>query len=167
MASGADTDPFYLVNSLQGSIVELRFNNFSDSSDNTVMTVGAGVINRIPKAPTHLVYLGGIVYAADTGGNRVVGVDPTIGLPFDLVDFDDGVREPSALATTGAGNILVGNYGNGNILEVATDGTVVSEISSGVGKNRLRCIAVDGAGDIYVGYGSYGKSNGRVSRIVP
>ena len=167
VASGADTDVFYLVNSLQGSIVELDFNGFGDPTDNAVTTVAAGAINRLPDAPTHLVYAGGLIYGADTGGDRVVSVDPTVGIPSTVADSTAGLNAPAGLARTLAGNLLVGNYGDGNIVEITTAGSVVRTIPTGVGKNKLRAVARDASGQIYIAFGSPGRTNGRVARVVP
>ena len=167
IAAGADTDAFYLVNSMQGSIVELQYNGLADPADNTVMTVAAGAIIYVPNVPTHLVYLSGMIYAADTGGDRVVSVDPTVGLPSTVADSTAGLNQPAGLALTLAGNLLVGNFGDGDIIEITTAGSVVRTIPTGVGKNKLRGVAVDATDQIYIAYGTLGKRNGKIARVLP
>ncbi|MCZ6691480.1 MAG: hypothetical protein O7H41_17970 [Planctomycetota bacterium] len=164
-ASGTDTDPWYLVQSSTGDLVELLFNNLGDQTDNTVSTIAPGIITRIPEAPTHLAYLAGTVYAVDTGGDRLLAIDPGTGATTVLAGSAAGLDRPAALAVTTGGSLLVGNFGNGKLLEFSTFGVLIRTIETGVGANRLRAIAVDSSGEIYLAYATFATPDGRVARL--
>jgi DNA-binding beta-propeller fold protein YncE len=151
--SGGDGDPWYLVDSVLGDIVALRYNGMGDPGDNVATVVLAGMVNRIPDAPTHLIYLNGMIYVADTGGDRLLEVDPSTGAPRLVAGSSSGLDLPAGLAISAASHILVGNHGDGEIPEISTAGVLIRTIDSKLGKERLRDVAVHPlTGDIYVAH---------------
>ena len=79
------------------------------------------------------------------------------GLDVSLILFEDTTADTSL--ATALGNILVANYGDGLLVELDAEGTLLLTVDTELGEQRLQSIAVRGDGAIFIvdddgGFGS-------------
>jgi hypothetical protein len=137
--------------------------------DGVVHRLTAPEVERVEEAPGHLVidHASRRLYAADTGGGRIVWVDIDSGVEgrslrandpgVEHVEWDDvdwgvvaeGFDGPGGLAMYDD-RLIVGEWGTGMLYEVDLEGSVVRQLDTGFGAGRLYGIEMGPDGQLWV-----------------
>lgn len=166
---------FWLTNGLTGTLDRYDFGEDhgpgnDDHSDGKIEHYAPGAITRVPYVPSHLaVYQPtGDVYAADTGGNRLVRLNPnynTSASPFtpnydgvayhvnvhdvDVDTFGPVINQPTGLVFI-ANILYVASSTDSMIFALSLDGTVAGEFDTGLPTGSIGGLAVGPDHRIYL-----------------
>lgn len=119
--------------------------------------------------PTHAGLRDGAVLLNDSAGNalsmvnlRGFGAELTFALDPGVPNAIgiSGLKDPSAVAVDGVGNVFIADKGNDRVLKLATNGALATIGSGLISPTGL---AVDGAGDVYIS----DTGNDRVVKVSP
>ena len=146
---------YYAFDGLHGHIVRYDFRKDhgpggTDHSDGTVRRFVDAKVTRVPGVPGHIAvdHDSGLVYVADTGGGRVMALDPSTGtttkIPLELEPLAEyssvagvtyttiatGLHEPSGL-TLHDGKLFVSEHASGDIIAFDLAGKELGRVSTG------------------------------------
>jgi hypothetical protein len=168
---------FWAFNGDAGSLDRVDFHaphqiGGEDHSDGEVHRYVAGQLLREPEVPSHLAYdaESGLVYAADTGHDRVVSVDPSSATPSGDIDVWEmlqasgamegaTVREivppgvlqkPSGLALAN-GHLYVTDNATSRIVVFDTDGRLEKIYDTALPPGSLAGVTLGPDGNLYLG----------------
>jgi sugar lactone lactonase YvrE len=146
---------YYAFDGLHGHVVRYDFRRDhgpggTDHSDGAVRRFVDAKVTRVPGVPGHLAidHDTGLVYVADTGGGRVMKLDPTTGTKAKLApdmeplaeytsvsgatytEVATGLHEPSGIEVHD-GKLFVGEHGTGDIVAFDLAGKELARVSTG------------------------------------
>ncbi|HSO37751.1 MAG TPA: hypothetical protein VLT33_34730 [Labilithrix sp.] len=146
---------YYAFDGLNGHIVRYDFRKDhgpggTDHSDGAVSRFLDAKVTRVPSVPGHIAidHETGLVYVADTGGGRIMVLDPTTGTKTKLkpeteplaeyssvagstyTQLAGGLHEPSGLELH-AGKLFVGEHATGDIVAFDLTGKELGRVSTG------------------------------------
>ena len=87
----------------------------------------------------------GVIYIADSGGNKVVKIASSGGTATTLMS---GLSKPAQVAVDGAGNVYVADAGNNRVGSVTAAGGTVTAL--GTGLSNPQGVALDNQGNVFV-----------------
>ena len=115
------------------------------------------------KNPQDLFFRDNVLYVADTDNNRVIALDVTGAMLFEIAVFtseanaEDTFKQPQGIFVTEEGHLYVADSGNGRIVEFSPQqefireiGRPVTELITDAQKYVPTKVVVDDAGRIYV-----------------
>ena len=137
--------------------------------DGIVHQLAEPEVERVEEAPGHLVsdHASRRLYAADTGGGRILWVDIDSGeegrsfpandpgverVAWSDADWGvvaDDLDQPGALAMVGD-HLIVGEWATGMLTEFDLDGTLIRQLDTGFGEERLYGIEIGPDGHLWV-----------------
>jgi DNA-binding beta-propeller fold protein YncE len=141
-----------------------------DHSDGIVYQLTEPTVTHVHDAPGHMEIdrETGILYVADTGGDRVLWIDTNTGeqgadlaMVMEKVEtyaawddtewgvFADGLDQPGGLALDGAGHVLVAEYGTGILHAYDLDGNELQSLDTGWGAGAAYGIEVGSDGALW------------------
>ena len=146
---------YYAFDGLHGQIVRYDFRKDhgpggTDHSDGAVQRFVDAKVTRVPSVPGHIAidHDTGLVYVADTGGGRIMVLDPTAGTKTKLkpemeplaeyssiagstyTQVAGGLHEPSGLELHD-GKLFVAEHATGDIVALALTGKELGRVSTG------------------------------------
>ena len=139
------------------SVVRIDFADGASADRHGVRIVAENLLVTADILPSHLLVDGDRLLIAETGANRVLAwVDGELDV---FADAAAGLDQPVGIAALPSGNILVANYGDGLLVELDAQGTLLRTVDTELGEQRLQSIAVRGDGAIFLvdddgGFGS-------------
>ena len=139
----------YVFNRGAGTVVRIAFSDGAGPDGHSLKTIAQNLRVTDEILPNHLlVDREGRLLISETGADRVqMWVDEELVL---FADSGDGLNRPVGLAQLPSGNILVGNHGDGVLIEFDPDGGVVRTFDTELGDDLLQAVAVRGDGSVYV-----------------
>ena len=137
-----------------------------DHSDGIIVRYMDATVTRVENVPGHmeLDHASGLLYVADTGGGRIMRLDPATGTntgklqnEMDGADYTgvegaefavvvDGLDEPAGLALHD-GHILVSEHGTGDIIAFDLDGNELDRLSTPA--KQIMGITIGPKGDLW------------------
>jgi DNA-binding beta-propeller fold protein YncE len=181
---------YWVMNGDAGSLDRYDFNvphepGADDHSDGEVWRYAAGELLRVPEVPSHLVFedTKTILYAADTGHQRVIALDTTTGRPdgdiftYDPIDthvlmtgasvqevVSPGTMELPSGIDYEQGALFVADRASGRIMVFdAATGRQLRSLDTGLGAGALTAVSFGPDGKIYF----TDVLGGRVIRVEP
>lgn len=147
---------YWVFDGYHGHIVRYDFHEdhgpgWHDHSDGVVRAYAAGDVTRVPLVPSHMVLdpEGRWLYAADTGGRRIIRLDIGSGEPGaalrphgEAIDYrlmrdeivevfvDDGLVSPSGIAWHDD-RLFVSDFANGQIVAYDASGAELARLATG------------------------------------
>lgn len=180
---------YWVANGQIGSFDRYDFNEDhgpgqADHSDGEVFRYVPGTLTRVPFVPGHLEFHDGLIYAADTGGGRIVSFDPTGAVEVGGIEpqyeplrrsssFEGGtvteLVSPGGILDTPSGLAIhddvlyVSDNATSQIHAFELDGTWLRSLDTGLPAGSLAGIEVSPDGQMYF----VNMPRAEVLRIIP
>jgi hypothetical protein len=158
---------YWVFNGKEGSLDRYDFNDdhgpgADDHSDGEIWHYAPGVVTRVPGVPSHMEYHRGKLYVADTGGGRIIALDPSRARV--LEDYEPNydlipthvtmtgaevaeivapglLEQPSGLAISGD-VLFVSDYATSRLHAFTLDGEPIRSLDTGMPPETLTGITI-------------------------